>query len=333
MLRSNRIDWGFECEQGRVLVEAGYRDHSCEDADLAADRPPADEEWPPAQGRSRADWLPPSGADHRSARAVAGAAVLTVGGSTRITSNGSQRAALSAFVERNEVVWELSFAALAVVFVAVGFFDGPGVEAAEWLITAVFTVEFTARLWASPDRRAYVRGHWIDVVALVPPARWLRPFRLLRLLRLVRAFAGVGRALGTVERLARHRGLVWLLVVWSAVALLTSTALYVAENGINVAIHDPLDALWWGLTTVTTVGYGDVYPVTPEGRLAAAVLMVVGILLYSTITATIASFLVVSDAAHTSPTGQIRELARLRDDGLIDESTYRAKRDELLARM
>ena len=75
-----------------------------------------------------------------------------------------------------------------------------------------------------------------------------------------------------MDRLARHKGLVWLLVT-VAVMLLCAVGIYVAEHGMNKAIDSPLDALWWGLTTMTTVGYGDVFPVTAEGRLAAAFLI------------------------------------------------------------
>jgi voltage-gated potassium channel len=58
---------------------------------------------------------------------------------------------------------------------------------------------------------------------------------------------------------------------------LCAVGVYVSEVGVNKAIQSPFDALWWGLTTMTTVGYGDVFPVTAEGRLSAAVLMVLGI--------------------------------------------------------
>jgi hypothetical protein len=74
-----------------------------------------------------------------------------------------------------------------------------------------------------------------------------------------------------------------------------SAWLYVAEHGINKAIDNPFDALWWGVVTLTTVGYGDVTPVTTEGRIAAMALMLLGIGLFGAITATITSYLMTSD--------------------------------------
>jgi voltage-gated potassium channel len=234
------------------------------------------------------------------------------------------------FVARHEVAWELSFAALAVFFVALAFVPldprsqlETTILVVEWIITGIFAVEFFSRLWAAESRRAYVRGHWIDIVSLIPPVRWLRPFRLLRLLRLVRAFAGVGRAITSLDRMRRHKGLVWLFVAWICVMLLCAVGLFISENEINDAIRSPLDALWWGLTTMTTVGYGDVFPVTAEGRLAAAVLMILGIGLYSLITATVTSFLITDDAA-TDVAGQLERLAVLHADGRVTDDEYRA---------
>jgi voltage-gated potassium channel len=241
------------------------------------------------------------------------------------------------FVGRHDIAWELTMAAFAVAFVVVGFAADdadararPALDAAELALTLIFVAEFGSRFLASYDRRAYLRGHWIDLVALIPAGRGLRIFRLLRLLRLIRAFAGVGRALTHVDRLANHKGLVWLVVGWGAVMLLSATGLYIAENGVNEAVDNPLDALWWGLTTMTTVGYGDIYPKTEEGRLAAAVLMILGIGLYSAITATITSFLIVGDRG-TDLAGQLERLAALHANGRLTDDEYAAAKGATLA--
>ena len=139
----------------------------------------------------------------------------------------SSRHRYHSFVARHQIAWELAFAALAIAFVALGFApeDAGWVEPAEWLLTGVFLAEFVSRLWAAPVRVGYARGHWIDLVALVPPVRGLRVLRLLRLLRLVRAFAGFARAVAAVDRLARHKGLIWVLAGWCGVMVITSIGL------------------------------------------------------------------------------------------------------------
>jgi len=112
-------------------------------------------------------------------------------------------------------------------------------------------------------------------------------------------------------------------------------ALYAAEHGINTAMDSPFDALWWGIVTLSTVGYGDVYPVTPEGRLAAMVLMVLGIGLFSAITATVTSYLIATgQPAETSDTGRLvdamERLAALRDQGSLAEDEFTAAKRRLL---
>ncbi len=236
----------------------------------------------------------------------------------------------TAFVERHEIAWELTMGALALIWVALGFLvdqlgEGvrPDLETAELALTAVFVAEFTSRLFSAHDRLQYLRGHIIDVVALVPPIRALRVLRLLRLLRLIRAFAGFYRVAMHVQGLARHRGFAWLLVAWLSVMAICSAVVYLAEHGVNKLFESPFDALWWGVVTLTTVGYGDTVPVTPEGRLAAMVLMLLGIGLFAAITASITSYFVSQTrGGRASLADELRSLADLRADGALTEQEF-----------
>ncbi len=248
------------------------------------------------------------------------------------------RARYLAFVERHDVAWELSFAFLAVVYVAVGFFADEATQPARawldalgWSLTAIFAAEFATRFAATYDRRAYLRGHWVDLVALIPVVREIRVLRLLRLLRLVRAFAGVYRVLNHIGRMATHRGLVWLFVSWLGVMVICSLVLYAAEKGVNSALTSPLDAFWWGIVTLTTVGYGDVVPRTAEGKVAATALMVLGIGLFSAITATLTSFLL---EGREHPVAEIPERLRVLDElhnaGVITSEEHVEQRREIL---
>jgi voltage-gated potassium channel len=213
----------------------------------------------------------------------------------------SRRDAFNAWFVTHEVAWELLMSVLAIAYLALGFLideapgDKPEIETAELVLTVVFLAEFGARIVAARSRAAYFRGHWIDVIALAPPIRGARVLRLLRLLRLVRAFAGIYRAATHVGGLARHKGFAWLVLCWLGVMVVCSAWLYIAEHGLNKAVENPFDALWWGVVTLTTVGYGDVIPQTPEGRLAAMCLMLLGISLFGALTATVTSYILSAD--------------------------------------
>jgi Ion channel/PD-(D/E)XK nuclease superfamily len=121
--------------------------------------------------------------------------------------------------------------------------------------------------------------------------RGLRALRLLRLLRLLRAVAFLTIGLKFAHRALQHHQFHYVVLFATAVVGSGAIGIYVVERGTNRAIESFPDALWWAVVTATTVGYGDVSPVTAEGRLIAVVVMITGIAVVSAFTATIASYL------------------------------------------
>ncbi|MFD6391337.1 potassium channel family protein [Nocardia sp. NPDC060259] len=151
-------------------------------------------------------------------------------------------------------------------------------------IWAVFAVDFAVRLRLSTNRARFVRKHPLDLlVVLVPP---FRPLRLVRAALLL---------LDTLNRATKPRTRLVTFVATSSllILLLSSLAFFDAEYGAPESkIKTFGDALWWSAVSVTTVGYGDVYPVTTEGRLVSLVLMTLGIGLISFAIGTMTSWVV-----------------------------------------
>jgi voltage-gated potassium channel len=159
------------------------------------------------------------------------------------------------------------------------------------MIWAAFAVDYAARLYLAHERWRFVRTHPLDLVVIVLPM--LRPLRALRLLRLLRAGALLGFAHGRVRRSLHARVSAYVAASTVVVLGVASVAMYDAERRAEESnITSVPDALWWAVTTVTTVGYGDRYPTTTMGRLIAVALMLVGIALLGVVTATVAAWFV-----------------------------------------
>lgn len=170
-------------------------------------------------------------------------------------------------------------------------------DVVSWTVWSAFAIDFAIRIALAAPRVSYIRQHWYDVVLIALPM--LRPLRLLRLLAVARV---LNRA--ATKSLAER---VTVYVIGTAVAAVGLGALAVlsAEQGAKGGnIKTIGDALWWAASTVTTVGYGDYYPVTAQGRLVAVALMVTGIALVGSVTAAVAAWFVSNLNSDAGPTDQ-----------------------------
>lgn len=188
--------------------------------------------------------------------------------------------------------WPLTVTALvflgAYAWQVIGRLEGSAaiwLEAVMWATWGIFVVDYLANLWLAGDRSTWFIRNLHELVIVALPF-----FRPLRLLRLVTLLSVLHRTLGDTLR-----GRVVTYVVGSATMLVFVGALAVLDaeqSAPDAKIITFGDALWWAMTTITTVGYGDMYPVTPIGRMVAAALMMSGIAVLGVVTASIASWLV-----------------------------------------
>lgn len=174
--------------------------------------------------------------------------------------------------------------------------------AGNWAIWGVFFVEYVALSSLARDRWAYTRKAWLDVVIIVTSfpllptllagsrlMRLTRLSRVLRLLRLVRLAAVLSRGGATVRRIFATKGMGYFVMITVILAF--------GFGGVFAFVESTnfLDGVWWAVVTLTTVGYGDTFPVTGLGRVAGIGLMMTGIGFVAVLTAAIAARFVEDD--------------------------------------
>jgi len=165
------------------------------------------------------------------------------------------------------------------------------------LICIFFLYDFFARFYKAESKVQFLKWGWIDFVSSIPILffQWARVARIVRIIRILRAFRSTKILLQYLFR-SRSRGtFATAMLVTILMMIFSSIAILNFEKAPNSNIKNPEDAIWWAFTTITTVGYGDKYPVTTEGRVVAAMLMISSVGLFSIFTGYIASFFVAED--------------------------------------
>jgi len=219
----------------------------------------------------------------------------------------------------------LALCVLALVGIVVqnAFRHDPQIELvldyADFIICMAFAVDFFVSLWRAPKRGRYLATWgWLDIVSSIPTlhiARWGRLARIARISRVLRGLRAtrlIGEAVLTKRRestLAAAALLALILIIFS------STAILHFEVHPDSNIHTAEDAIWWSVATITTVGYGDRYPVTTEGRAVATLLMLAGVGLFGTFSAALAAWFLIPEgqATNTEIAALRAEIASLRD--------------------
>ena len=164
------------------------------------------------------------------------------------------------------------------------------------ILSLIFISDFTYRLFTTESKSGYFfqQMGWADLLASIPaPAfKILRMFRLLRVYRLMKIYGGKRM----ITEFFENRGGSALLILSFLIILLLEfgglSILWVESQSPNANITTASDAVWYVYVTITTVGYGDQYPVTNTGRIIGTIIMTIGVGLFGTIAAFLANFFI-----------------------------------------
>ncbi len=214
-------------------------------------------------------------------------------------SGGSRREALARGIDRplEACVLLAAIATIPLVIALEQGIDDPLVYAADWLVWGVFVVDFVVHAVLSTGRRHFLLHNWLSL-AIIVLSFPLLPYildliRLARLLRLLRLAAVVTRGIEALLPALGRPGLVYVGSLTGLLMLAGGGVLTLLEP--DTVKGDFWNGVWWAVVTTTTVGYGDIAPVSLGGRLLGVVLMFTGIGLVATLAASIAAHFVAQD--------------------------------------
>jgi voltage-gated potassium channel len=178
------------------------------------------------------------------------------------------------------------------------------------LVCGIFFVDFLHSLAVAPDRWRYMRSWgWIDLLSSIPAVDALRVGRMARIFRIVRVIRGVKSAREIIRYVVEKRkesALLATTLLCVVMVTLASVAILQFEVPAGGNILTAQDAVWWSLSTMSTLGYGDVYPTTPEGRVIAVFLMCAGVGVFGTMAGLLANWFLSAEDESASELAEIK---------------------------
>jgi voltage-gated potassium channel len=238
----------------------------------------------------------------------------------------------------------LSFYVLVSLFIQSMFDLSPEMDQLmdhiDTFVCYIFLADFFFRLYQAPSKKAFLKWGWIDFVSSIPMLQEFRAgnlFRIIRFVRLLRALRSV-RVIWLYVLGNRGKNTFITVAAVSCLLMMAGSIIIfnVEKQEPQGNIKTPSDAIWWTIVTITTVGYGDRYPVSDTGRAVAVVLMTAGVGLFGTFTGFIASMFVEPDLKREESgirdlTEEVRSL-RTQIDSMESRMRARERQNRRLVR-
>jgi voltage-gated potassium channel len=166
------------------------------------------------------------------------------------------------------------------------------IQGLDTIVCVLLLADFFVRLHCAENKGAFLKWGWIDLVASIPNIdllRWGRLVRVLRVIRLLRSLRSLHKVLAMLFQSKVETGAVSLTLSAFLLIAFSSASILICERQGDANIKTAEDAIWWSVATITTVGYGDKYPVTTEGRILGMALMLAGIGMFGALSGLVAS--------------------------------------------
>lgn len=167
----------------------------------------------------------------------------------------------------------------------IGFFDDA--------ICVIFLIEFSIRFYNAESKWQFMRWGWIDLISSIPMLEFLRAgriFSVFRLIRILRIFRSIRVLIKHFKKNRVESAVSSMAIITILLMIFCSVMILRLENVPHGNIKTAEDSLWWAIGTITTIGYGDLYPVTTGGRIVASVLIIFGVGMFGTLSGLITSW-------------------------------------------
>lgn len=232
-----------------------------------------------------------------------------------------------------KIIYEVIFIILAIIAVTLALLDitetinlskNIFLYYVDMSILIIFTIDYFIRLFISKNKLLFIKLNILDLIAIIPFSALFKVFRLCKLFKIVKLakltkITRLTKVIVLCNKISKKlstfvntNGFIYVLIFTIVIILIGSIGIYVCEKGQTINTFS--DAIWWSFVTATTVGYGDISPVTTIGRIIAALLMLIGIGTIGMLTGTIATYFINKKQPSIKNNSQILDLSELSED-------------------